>query len=108
VVAVPIQAVTLRKPQGGDQEGPKDEGGAEKNKEQESKEVIFVYQGGKVEQVQVETGISDDTYIEISEGLEADTEIVTGNYNTLSKILRDGMEVEKGSGKKKSWERAEK
>lgn len=48
-----------------------------------------------VKKVQVVTGIQDIENIEIVSGLDyADTiEIVTGPYSTISKILKDGMEV---------------
>ncbi|MEL6675906.1 MAG: efflux RND transporter periplasmic adaptor subunit [Bacteroidota bacterium] len=77
-VVVPIQAVTLRK--------------SDSTKEEES-EVVFRYDGARVVQVPVKTGISDDQYIEISQGLEKETKIVVGPYQTLSERLRDGMEV---------------
>lgn len=108
VVAVPIQAVTLRKPAGESEEKPEEsQEGAEGDEiDQDASEVVFVYESGKVKQIFVETGISDDSYIEIKKGIDSGQEIITGNYNTLSKVLKNGMEVEKGSGKKK-WDKGD-
>lgn len=80
VVSVPIQAVTLRSGQ---------EAG-------EAEEVVFVYNNGTVNQVAITTGISDDRNLEIKSGLEGGEEIVTGPYQILSQMLKDGMQVEKG------------
>ncbi|GAB4427957.1 MAG: efflux RND transporter periplasmic adaptor subunit [Bacteroidia bacterium] len=83
VTVVPIQAVTLR----GQSQGNPDEvatGG---------QEVVFRYKDGKVEQVPVETGISDDTHIHIRSGLSPGDVVVTGPYTTLTRMLRDGMAV---------------
>ncbi|MDX2249085.1 MAG: efflux RND transporter periplasmic adaptor subunit [Bacteroidia bacterium] len=77
VTAVPIQAVTLRNDSAG-----------------EAKEVVFVYDAGKVKQVSVETGISDDTHIHIVSGVSSGQKVITGPYTILSKRLREGMLVE--------------
>ena len=81
VVTVPIQAVTLRQLD-------------EKNEEAEPEEVVVVMESGQVKQVPVETGISDDQYIHIREGINADVKVVTGPYTTLTKVLKDSMKVE--------------
>ncbi len=44
----------------------------------------------KVEQREVKIGISSDTHYEILSGLEAEEEIVVGNYRAVSKDLQDG------------------
>jgi HlyD family secretion protein len=59
------------------------------------KEYVFVYKAGKVKQVMVTTGIQDDTYIQVLSGLKNDEEVVSAPYNTISKLLKDKMEVEK-------------
>jgi HlyD family secretion protein len=80
VVSVPIQAVTLDRQTG---TGATDE------------RIVFRYDSSahKVRRQPVTTGISDDTYMAIQEGLAAGTPIVTGPYNTVTKELRDGMTV---------------
>jgi HlyD family secretion protein len=52
---------------------------------------------GKVKQVQVTTGIQDDTYIEILSGLKGGEEVVSRPFTAISKTLKDGMKVEKVS-----------
>jgi HlyD family secretion protein len=44
---------------------------------------------------QVKTGIQDDEYIQILEGLEEDAEVVTDPYNMVSNRLRDKQQVKK-------------
>lgn len=90
VVTVPIQAVTARiiKPK---------EGGMKKDKPKKRRskpqEVVFVVDGNSVKQTKIKTGISDDTYIEVTEGLEGGEEIVTGPYRAVSKELEDGSKI---------------
>ena len=43
--------------------------------------------------VEVKTGISDDNYIEIKEGLEDSVEVVSGSYKAISRELEDGSKV---------------
>lgn len=53
-------------------------------------EVIFIADGNKARIRVVRTGIQDESYIEILEGLEAGTEIITGPYEAVSKKLDPG------------------
>ncbi|MEM6347005.1 MAG: efflux RND transporter periplasmic adaptor subunit [Bacteroidota bacterium] len=79
VVTVPIQAVTLRQPK--------------EDKDADPEEVVFRYTDGKVQRVKVLTGISDDKYIEIAEGLDVDDQVVVGPYSILTKTLQDSASV---------------
>lgn len=103
VVSVPIQSVTARmpQPQNGEGGGPNGEGNpngiGKKNKPQE---VVFVVDGNNVKKIPVQTGISDDTYIEIKSGLEGGENIVSGPYRAISKELEDGTKVMVPSKKK--------
>ena len=57
-------------------------------------EVAFVLQpGGTVKKVNVRTDIQDINYIEILGGLKEGDQVITGPYNTISKLLKDGMKV---------------
>jgi HlyD family secretion protein len=77
-LSVPINAVTSR---------PRD-GGVE------LEEVVFVLQADNtVKKVKVRTGIQDINYIEILSGLNEGDRVVTGSYNTVSKLLNNGMKV---------------
>lgn len=60
-------------------------------------EVVFVYEDGKAVLRIVKTGIQDEENIEITEGLNADEEVIEGPYNIVSKKLVNGMKVEKKS-----------
>jgi HlyD family secretion protein len=69
----------------------------EKRKEREMREklqrVVFVKVGEKVRMQKVETGIADNTYIEIKSGIKAGEEVVSGSYTVISRKLKDGMKV---------------
>jgi HlyD family secretion protein len=43
----------------------------------------------------VKTGIQDDNYIEIIEGIADSTEVITAPYSVISKKLKNEMAVEK-------------
>lgn len=62
--------------------------------EEQKFECVFVNSNGKAKLKVVETGIQDDTNIEIVSGLSEDDEIITGPYNMVSKMLKPGDMVE--------------
>ncbi|MBK8502954.1 MAG: efflux RND transporter periplasmic adaptor subunit [Saprospiraceae bacterium] len=84
VMAVPILAVTTR-----DINETLDKDGA-KDLEEDLREVVFKCLEDTVQMVQVETGIQDDTYILILEGLSLDEEVVSGPYSVISRKLKQG------------------
>ncbi len=59
-------------------------------------EVIFLKEGDHAKMVPVKIGISDDTYWEITEGLQEDQEIISGGYRAVSRDLEDGKKIKKG------------
>ena len=77
----------------------------QKQKERELREklqhVVFVKSGDKVRMQKVETGIADNTYIEIKSGLKPGDEVVSGSYTAISRKLKDGakVQIEKAGGK---------
>jgi len=89
VITIPIESVTARmsKPKEGEKKKEKPK------KRKKPEEVVFLVDGSQVKQVNVKTGISDDTYIEVTEGLEGDEEVVRGPYRAISKELEDGTKV---------------
>ena len=116
-VAVPIQAVTVRatdsklspeemekqSSQKAAQEKSSNDTNVtneqqEKQKARAAKEklmrVVFVRDGTKVHQRRVETGIADNTYIEIKNGLKQGEEVVSGSYTAVSRRLKEGAVVE--------------
>ncbi len=50
--------------------------------------------GDTASMVNVETGIQDNEYIQILSGLTTDQVVITGPYSTVSRKLKNGMEVE--------------
>jgi len=97
VLTVPIQSVTARidKPITGTSQGvqPENEVKVKKDRSNKPKEVVFVIKENKTKMIEVKTGISDDTYIEILSGLKGDEEVVSGPYRAISKELEDGSKV---------------
>ncbi len=95
VVTVPIQSVTARmdKPKKKKGESDEKEPKVKNGKRKKPVEVVFLLEGNEVKKVKVKTGISDDTYIEITSGLEGDENVVNGPYRAISKELEDGAKV---------------
>ena len=95
-LSVPIQSVTTREEKK-EQNGPpkKDDDKSKPQLTQPSKEYVFVLNGTKLKQVQVTTGIQNDTYIQVLSGLKSGDEVVSAPYAAISKTLADGMVVEK-------------
>ena len=54
-----------------------------------------MYDNNKVKQVEVTTGIQDDTYILITKGLKGGEQVVSQPFTAISKTLKDSMAVEK-------------
>jgi HlyD family secretion protein len=77
VLAAPIQAVIVE----------------EDLELDETTRYAFVNRGGTAERVEVEVGLSDDTYQEVTSGLKAGDEIITGPDRVL-RALEDGDRVE--------------
>ncbi len=102
VLTVPIQAVTTRADTTGrvkssrekreEMAGKKDDQTA-KDKE-EVHEYVFLYKDGIAKLKQVKTGIQDNTYIEITEGLSKGDKVITAPYRAVSKTLKNGDKVE--------------
>ncbi len=101
VVAVPIQAVVLARPALG--EKTEEAQATEKSGAfAKPKEAVFIIEDGIARQKIVETGIADDRYIEIKDGLAGGEKVVIGRYKALRE-LKDGDKVkesdpERGKG----------
>jgi HlyD family secretion protein len=111
VVAVPIQSVTVRaeggktaeevqaakakeakERSGNDLEVANEREDARRNRETLQR-VVFVKTGDTVKQRAVETGIADNSSIEVKSGLKAGEEVVSGSYAAISRRLKDGSKV---------------
>lgn len=90
ILAVPIQAVTLRADTSSSKLSFRERRELEKEKEGEEFEVVFVLENNKAVVKVVKTGIQDDKYIQILKGLEEGAEIITGPYSAVSKTLTSG------------------
>jgi HlyD family secretion protein len=58
-------------------------------------DVVFVTEGDRVKVAKVKTGISDDSYIEIEEGLTEGQEVVSAGYKAISKELDDKKKIKR-------------
>jgi HlyD family secretion protein len=111
VVAIPIQSVTVRAAGGMTAEDlekknatdSKDRSGNEEDQatakadaardREKLLRVVFIREGDKVRMQRVETGIADNSMIEIKSGVKAGDEVVSGNYAAISRLLKDGSAV---------------
>ncbi len=111
VVSVPVQSVTVRadggktteeiqkdrqkeahERSGNDLEVVKERQDAKRNVDKLQR-VVFVRKGDKVEMRKVETGIADNSFMEIKSGVAKDEEVVSGSYKAISTVLKDGAKV---------------
>jgi HlyD family secretion protein len=98
VISVPIQAVTVRDfaSDSTAQSDTTSSGNSSANRlgnREDFRKVVFVNNDGTANRVEVETGISDNAFMQIMSGLEAGQEIVTGSYRVLSRELQDGDKI---------------
>lgn len=117
VLAIPIQALTIRTPK--DLEEKKGKGkdnvaqaaapGAGSGKANAEVQGVFVVDGdgrrSKARFVPVKTGITGSTEIEVTEGLKAGDQIVTGSYKTL-RTLKNGATIKIDNSSAKSEEKS--
>ena len=99
VIAVPIQAVTTRDTahvssskelKNGATSEPASAASVKKNS---AKECVFIYRDGAVQMRTVKTGIQDNQFIQIIEGLKEGEQVVTSPYNAVSRTLKNGDQV---------------
>lgn len=118
VIAVPIQSVTVRAEGGktteelqqqkakeareksGNELEVADERMEARRQRDQLKRVVFIKEGDKVRMQPVETGIADNTHIEVKSGVKAGDEVVSGSYAAISRRLKDGAKVQLEKPKK--------
>lgn len=109
VLAVPIQSVTTRVPK---KDGAVDSSGvnlaraatdAPKSNDKKEKpiEVVFALEGDHVQMIPVKRGISDDAFVEITEGVTENLEVISGSYKAINRELEDGKRVKVGPPEEK-------
>jgi len=83
VLSVPIQSVTARAVN------------EEVNREgkDELREIVFTVKGDTTSSVPVGTGIQDNQYIEIKQGLDTTERVITAPYSAISRRLKNGDNV---------------
>jgi HlyD family secretion protein len=91
VVAVPIQAVTVRPAEESGGEPPA--GLSSPRSKRKLDKVVFVIVDGAVHKRIVEIGLSSDTHVEVTKGLKTGEVVAEGPYRTLARELVDGMAV---------------
>ena len=87
-LVIPIQAVTVRK----DTSTRASSYGEMYGEGDESFEVVFLPMDGEAKLRVVKSGIQDDEFI-IIEGLEDSTEVITGPYSAVSRLLKNGASI---------------
>ena len=115
-VAVPMQSVTIRTGDGNlspeeiekrkQKSAAQDKGdnnaefvnerlekSAQKEEREKLAKVVFLKNGSKAHMVKVTTGISDDTYTEIKNGIKPGEEVISGSYSAISRKLKDEAKV---------------
>ncbi|HZV70352.1 MAG TPA: efflux RND transporter periplasmic adaptor subunit [Saprospiraceae bacterium] len=92
VIAIPIQSVTTR-----EKDGEKKDSSTVKKSimDDEIDEVVFVIDADTAKMVKVKTGIQDNEYIQVLDGLTVGDEVITGPYSTVSRKLKNGLAVER-------------
>ncbi len=111
VVAVPIQSVTVRAEGGLTSEEMQQKQAKEAQEKSgntaaaaptrqdarrsldQLQRVVFIKTGDKVKLQPVETGIADNTWIEVKKGVKSGDEVVSGTYAAISRTLKDGAVV---------------
>jgi HlyD family secretion protein len=105
ILTLPIQAVTTRKDTSSidkkevaeDKKVVADEkqDDAKKKEAEEMVEYVFLYVDGTAKLIKVKSGIQDNTYIVISEGLKEGDEVISAPYKAVSKTLKNNQKVKK-------------
>jgi HlyD family secretion protein len=99
VLTIPIQAVTTRQDSTAKKAqkkegppGPPVENGEESKPKMSEpiQEYVFVVENGKAVLRKVKSGIQDNTYIHITEGLNEGENVITGPFRVISRTLKDG------------------
>jgi len=105
VLCVPIQSVTTRVPKKPGETNVIAAAGTNTMKAGENRkpgeaakavEVVFTLNSDEVKMVPVKRGVSDDAYVEITEGLPEGLEVVSGGYKAINRELEEGKKIKRG------------
>lgn len=99
IIAVPIESVTVRGLSSLDTLSKKKDKDDKKitslDNSKDDVEVLFLNVNNKASIRKVKTGIQDDKFIQITEGVKEGDEVVSGPYSTVSKTLKHGDLIKK-------------
>jgi HlyD family secretion protein len=101
VIGVPISSIVIKTDT---TSGKKSFVSKPATEEEQRFECVFIKDGSKAKLRVVETGIQDDSHIEITSGLEAGETVITGPYSTVTKSLDSGDEIEVKQGAEQETE----
>ncbi len=96
VLSVPIQAVTTRADTSGRIKSAREKREDKKSnagKDEVTQEYVFVVEDGKAKLTAVKTGVQDNMYIQVKEGVKEGDEVIVAPYRAVSKELKNGDEV---------------
>ncbi len=106
VLTLPIQAVTTRADttkanviKAGEKVETGEADVKDKKRIEVAQEYVFLYDNGIAKMLKVKTGIQDNTYIQIIDGLKEGQEIITAPYRAVSKKLKESDKVKKVDAK---------
>lgn len=107
IIAVPILAVTTRDKNEKESKAKAKEADDKKKAQgqevstnnavmtDDMEEVVFIVSAdGTVKKVSIRTNIQDNEYIEVMSGIKEGDMVISAPYNTISKILKDGLKVQ--------------
>lgn len=91
IIGVPISAIVIKSDTTDSKQSYKIESSSEAT---EKFEAVYLKDGDIAKLRVVKTGIQDDSNIEIKSGLKEGEIVITGPYNTVTKLLSEGDKVE--------------
>lgn len=100
LLTVPIQAVTTRSDTTSTDPTYKNQKEDSEKKADNLFEVVFIASNDTARMVRVKTGIQDNKYIEITDGLIGEEDVVISPFSAITRLLEDGKLVKKVSQEK--------
>jgi HlyD family secretion protein len=94
ILSVPIQAVTTRADSLIAEETGNPDLVEEDTDDEDISEVVFIIKDGEAVLKIITTGIQDNNYIEITEGIQPDEEVIVAPYSAISNKLKTGSLIE--------------
>ena len=104
VLTIPIQSVTTRVATNTASVNLAPSASVEPKRESANRpaEVVFLLEGDAVKSVPVKRGVSDDTHVEILDGMTEGQDVVSGPYRAISRDLKEGSKVKRGTDSPKA------